>query len=213
MPVSAHLTLLKNTDVPLKVAYNEPELLNQVAQGDEQAFSRLFYLYHQELADYVLRLTKSLPITEEIVQDVFIRIWTRREQLLGISNFRAYLFIACRNHTFNMMRDEARKALLYQKWVADIPFSEDPENAPDREKYYLIIEEAVSMLAPQQQKAWRMSREEGLKHEEIAQRMQLSKETVKRHVSLALAAISRYIKSNAGNVLGFIVSISELIFL
>jgi RNA polymerase sigma-70 factor (ECF subfamily) len=196
--------------VPLKVAYNEAELMALVAEGDEQAFSRLFCIFHQELADYVLRLTKSLPMTEEIVQDVFVKIWTRRDQLHEVVNFRAYLFVISRNYTFNVMRGEARRALQYRQWVADIPFSEDPENAPDRERYYLIIEEAASMLAPQQQKAWRMSREEGLKHEEIAQRMQLSKETVKRHVSLAIASISRYIKANAGNVLGVVLVLRAL---
>ncbi|GGM89353.1 RNA polymerase sigma-70 factor [Dyadobacter beijingensis] len=197
--------------MPLKVTYNEPELLDQVAQGDSQAFSRLFHAYHQELADYVLRITKSLPMTEEIVQDVFIKIWTRREQLGGVNNFRAYLFISSRNHTFNIMREEARKALLYQQWAADIPFSEDPEHAPDRERYYLIIEDAVSLLAPQQQKVWRMSREEGLKHEEIAQRMQLSRETVKRHVSLALAAISKYVKCHARNVMGILLGLTQVL--
>ena len=187
--------------MPLKVVYNELELLEKVAQGDEQAFSRLFHLFHQQLGDYVLRLTKSLPLTEEIVQDIFLKLWTRREQLAGVLNFRAYLFTATRNHAFNILRDEARKAVLYQSWVSELSYSEDPDAGTDHEKYYTFLEEAVAHLAPQQQKVWRMSREDGMKHEEIAENLQLSRETVKRHISLALASISRYVKNNAGNVL------------
>ncbi|CAG5002198.1 hypothetical protein DYBT9275_02835 [Dyadobacter sp. CECT 9275] len=187
--------------MPLKVVYNELELLEKVAQGDEQAFSSIFYMFHQELGDYVLRLTKSLPLTEEIVQDIFLKLWTRREQLAGIQNFRAYLFTATRNHAFNILRNEARKAILYQNWVSELPHSEDPDAVQDHEKYYSFLEAAIAHLAPQQQKVWRMSREDGMKHEEIAENLQLSKETVKRHISLAMASISRYVKNNAGNVL------------
>ena len=187
--------------VPIKPLYTEVELLTQVAAGNESAFARLFHEYHQELGDYVFRLTKSLPLTEEIIQDVFIKIWSQKEQLNKIGHFRAYLFTMSRNYTLNVMRNEARKALLHQEWITNFSEYAESETVYDQEKYFLLIDQAVASLPPQQQKAWLMSRQEGLKHEEIALRLQLSKETVKRHITLAMASISNYVKSRVGNVL------------
>lgn len=185
----------------IKSLYTETELLTQIAAGNESAFAQLFYKFHQELGDYVYRLTKSLPLTEEIIQDVFIKIWTQRKHLNKIEHFRAYLFTISRNYTLNVMRNEARKALLYQEWITNFEESTELETVSDLEKYFILIDQAVASLPPQQQKAWLMSRKEGLKHEEIAIRLQLSKETVKRHITLAMAFISSYVKSRVGNVL------------
>lgn len=186
----------------LKVIYNELFLLEKVAKGDEQAFALLFYEFHQELGSYVFRLTKSLPVSEEIVQDVFVKVWTKRDQLKDVKNFRAFLFTVARNQTFNSLRDEARKALLNQEWYSDLSFSEEQGYGPDRERMFDLIDEAISLLPPQQKKAWQLSREDGMKHEEIADRLHLSRETVKRHISLAIASITRHVKNQADTVLG-----------
>jgi RNA polymerase sigma-70 factor (family 1) len=191
----------------LKVIYNESELLEKTAMGDEHAFSTLFYAFHQELGDYVFRLTKSLPMAEEIVQDTFVKIWTGREQLSNIKSFRAYLFTLSRNHTFNVLRGEARRALLDQKWAVDLPVAEEAGREKYHERLYVFIDEAIAQLPFQQQRVWRLSREDGLKHEQIAEKLQLSRETVKRHISLAMASITRYVKNHADSVLGIIISI------
>ncbi len=196
----------------LKVIYNELELLEKTANGDEQAFSDLFYTFHQELGDYVFRLTRSLPMAEEIVQDTFLKIWVRREELSEVRNFRAYLFTLSRNHAFNMLRNEARQAALDKDWADHYPILEEQDAVSNREKLFGFIEEAISLLPPQQQKVWKMSREDGLKHEEIAQELQLSRETVKRHISLALAAISRYVRQNADTVFGILVALLRPFF-
>jgi len=173
-----------------------------VAKGDEQAFGRLFHASHQALADYIFRLTRSMPLTEEIVQDVFTKIWMHRQELSSVKNFRAWLFTISRNHAFNCMRSLAREALFKEQWaVQQTPEPGMEKDNEDEETLLRLIEDAVEQLPPQQQKAYLMSRQEGLRHEEIANRLQLSRETVKRHISLALRAISSYVKSNAGRIL------------
>lgn len=180
--------------VPL---YDEKLLLSQAAEGNEKAFSQLFYSFHQELGGYMFYLTKSLPLAEEIVQEVFIKIWEKKEQLISINNFRAYLFTISRNHAFNALRQQARDAVKLQKWILDIEHETETIYDSDLEKYYMLIETAISQLPPQQQKAWLLSRKEGLKHEEIASLLSLSRETVKRHISLALNSIKRYAQKHA----------------
>lgn len=173
--------------------YDEKTLLKQVSEGSETAFSQLFHSFHHQLGDYIFYLTKSLPLAEEIVQDVFMKIWEKREQLETVNNFGAYLFTISKNQAFNVLRQQAREAVKLQKLASHVT-SEQEVLEPDMEKYFILIDTAVSQLPAQQQKVWLLSRQEGLKHEEIATRLSLSRETVKRHISLALTSIRRYVK-------------------
>ncbi len=179
--------------MPVIPQYDEKALLKQAAEGDEMAFTQLFNSSHQELGDYMLSLTKSMTFAEEIVQDVFIKIWEKKEQLALVNNFRAYLFTISKNHAFNTLRQQARSAVKLEKWTLHAVQESMQSTEPDLEEYYVLIDEAISQLPPQQQKAWFLSREEGLKHEEIASRLSLSRETVKRHICLASSAIKRYV--------------------
>jgi RNA polymerase sigma-70 factor (family 1) len=185
--------------------HTEKELLLRTAAGDQSAFSALFYQYHQELAAYVLRLTRSLSLTEEIVQDAFIKLWMKKEQLTEVHDLRAYLFTISRNHTFNCLRDLARKAVQQKTWISQAVEDVRDGEVPDREYYYALIEEAVGRLSPQQQKIYLLSRRDGLKYEEIAERLQLSRNTVKRHMSLALHTIVSYVRVHAAQALPFII--------
>jgi RNA polymerase sigma-70 factor (family 1) len=185
--------------------HNEKELLLRTSTGDPTAFSILFYRYHQELAVYILRLTRSLSLTEEIVQETFLKLWIKREQLAEVHDFRSWLFTVSRNHTFNCMRDLAKKAVQQRVWISEALRHQVPaDEAPDREYYYSLIEEAVDHLSPQQQKIYLLSRRDGLKYEEIADQLQLSRNTVKRHMSLALHTIVSYVRARAPRALPFI---------
>lgn len=189
--------------MPTNPLYNEKLLLVEAAEGNEQAFAQLFYSSHQELGEYIFYLTKSLPLSEEIVQDVFIKIWQKKEQLLTINNFRAYLFTISKNYAFNALRQQAREAAKLQKWLLHTEEQFNTPYDPDLEKYYVLIETAIAQLPPQQQKAWLLSRQEGLKHEEIASMLSLSRETVKRHISLALSSIKRYAQNHVYPLIAF----------
>ena len=172
---------------------NERVLLCRIAEGDEAAFSELFYAYHQRLGAYVYRLTESRPATQEIVQDVFVKIWVKRAALTGVGNFDAYLFTAARNHVFNyirnMARERSRQAALEAESLAGTAELRLKEMETPEEDYHSLLDEAVAQLPPQQQRVYRLHKQEGLSHAEIAERMQLSVETVKKHMSLALRAI------------------------
>ncbi|MBS1663723.1 MAG: RNA polymerase sigma-70 factor [Bacteroidetes bacterium] len=190
--------------MPLETPYIETELVARVAAGDEQAFAQLFYAWHQRLADYVYLLTRSMPLTEEIVQDSFTKIWLHRRQLTGVNNFQSYLFTISRNHTFNCLRSIAREAAKRQKWTQHAINEMDEEAgdiSADPQRLQEMVDAAVSQLPPQQQKVWLLSRQKGLSHEEIGREMQLSRETVKRHISLALRSIREYVRANAGHIL------------
>lgn len=167
-------------------------LLCRIAEGDETAFAQLFRAYHQRLGAYVFRLTASKLATQEIVQDVFVKVWVKRAALMEISNFDAYLFTAVRNHVFNYLRNMARERTRQADLVESLAAPPVLQSGAD-EDYHALLDEAVAQLPQQQQRVYRLHKQEGLSHAEIAARMQLSVETVKKHMSLALRAIRDYL--------------------
>jgi len=178
-----------------KVTEADTETLIAIANGDRKAFARLFHVFHQELGEFVYRITKSKAISEEIVQDAFMKIWLHRNELPEIRSFRSYLFTITRNHTFNTLRDEMKKSFLSEALPADLFLADDAaETYSKKEELFGILEKAVAQLPPQQQKVWRMNKEEGLPYQQIAEKLKLSPETVKRHISLAMASVLRYVK-------------------
>lgn len=171
--------------------YEERELLCRVAKGEEAAFGILFHAYHQRLGAYIYRLTESFPATEEIVQDVFVKIWLKRATLSAVDHFDAYLFTAARNHAFNYLRKLARE----RAHQASLPVEEIPVETPVEEpdERVVLLEQAISHLPRQQKNVYLLHRRQGLSHAEIAVHLHLSVETVKKHMSLALRSIRDYL--------------------
>lgn len=187
--------------------HNEKELLMLASQGDEAAFTQLFYAYHNKLGAYVLHLTKSRETAEEIVEDVFIKIWTGRDSLATVEHFESYLYVLSRNHAFNCLRGIAREEVRKRKAEEKVrKWYENEDPAESEEDYYPILDEAVEKLPAQQQTAYILSRRNRLKYEEIAKQMDISRETVKKYLQLANRFIISYVRSH-GDMLMLIIVI------
>jgi len=177
--------------------YDEKMLLSQVAQGDEAAFSLLFYSYHNKLGAYILRLTESLPLTEEIVQDVFLSIWQNRACLGDIHRFEPYLFVAARNRAFNCLKQMAREHTRRREWANQRLHEPEMEDTlATADGYDRLIDKAVDELPPQQKKVYLLHNQERMGYSAIALQLGLSATTVKKHMSLALRHIREYIHSH-----------------
>lgn len=177
--------------------HNEKELLIRASAGDENAFAHLFYAYHNKLGAFIQRLTGSPVITEEIVQDIFVKIWIKRESLASVERFGPYIYVLSRNHTINCLRQIAREDLRSREVIRNFQILQTPGLQPDLTSgYYQLLDEAVEELPPQQQRAYILSKRERLKYEEIAQQMQISHETVKKYLKLAIRSVTRYIRTH-----------------
>ena len=89
---------------------NETTLLRDVAEGDGKAFRLLFERYWRSVYGVALAFTKSPGLAEEMVQDIFLRIWLKREKLSDVEKFDDYLFIVARNHIFNKLKKKWQDA-------------------------------------------------------------------------------------------------------
>lgn len=189
--------------MPSPELYNEKQLLLQVAQGDQAAFTTLFYNHHQKLGEYINRLSGNPELAQEIVQDIFLKIWKHRAALSEIENFQAYLFVISRNHAFNCLKQAAIERERKQEWLRYNKEALYNEGEADNlsQVYHSFLEEAIEKLPPRQKSVYLLSQHEGLSYEEIASRLHLSFETVKKHKSLALQFIRRQVSSKKGMTL------------
>lgn len=184
-------------------------MLLQVAMGSEKAFAELFHAYHPALGEFVLQLTDSREQTEEIIQDVFVKIWTDRQDTARIVNFTAYLFILTRNYTLNRIRklvNERKRQQQYEAYEATV--SQSTIDSHLEEQRLSLIDKAVILLPPQQQKVYLLSRREGLKYVEIAKEMDISKETVKKYLQLANQSITQFVKEH-GEVMVILLAVDR----
>lgn len=179
--------------------YDEKTLLSQIAKGDEVAFRSLFLHWQQLLAGYVFRITESRELTEDIIQDVFLKIWITRESLTEINNFKHFLLVVSRNQAFDVMKKLMKQEVLkrtLEKENRPVNFNENYE-ADNKSS---IIDQAIDNLPPRRKEVWLLSRHERLTYNEIAEKLGISRESVKTHLKLATSSISEFIRSHLINL-------------
>ena len=174
----------------------ESILVARLSNGDEQAFLALFHAHKNKLFQYSMRYVRCRAVAEDIVQDTFLKIWEHRSGLSSECSFGAYLFRIARNQIFNQFKKAAHHA-AYEKFSAD----ESLENLNHQTEWEVFsadyeehLQKAVEQLPSQRQRIFKLSRTEGLSHEQIAQELNLSKNTVKVQINKALKTIRVYLE-------------------
>jgi RNA polymerase sigma-70 factor (family 1) len=180
----------------------EQHLFRRVSEGDRDAFRLVFDLYSARLTTFIFKLTKSETVAAELVQDIFVNLWIRRSHLADINNEQAYLFMMASNRTIDHLRKvSAESRMLVHLWERVTKLGEATEEAYNAKECNNLINKAVVQLSLQKQKIFRLSRYEGLKHEEIANYLGLSKSTVKNHLVETLRHIRAYLHQHSETLL------------
>ncbi len=195
---------------------NEKILLQRISEGAQDAFKDVYARYHEKIYALAFHLTRYEVVAEEIVQDVFLKVWMQKETLPEICDFESWLFILARNHIYTWLKTSARRQV--HETLADGHVSVEPlevDAAIHRKELENLLNEAIRQLSPQQQQVYILSREEQLTREAIAGRLGLSSETVKVHMSRAMRSIRAYIMSRRPLtlILFFLLKILVLFFL
>ena len=137
---------------------------------------------------------KNTHDAQDVVQEVFIKIWENREALDEEQNFAGYLFITMRNLVFNRSRKNLNEPFYQLSVIEAVEESYDIEEELDAANLRTHISALISMLPPRQQEVFRLSRDEELSYREIAERLQISERTVEHHISDALKFLRKNIK-------------------
>ena len=182
----------------LETIYNEKDALERIAQGDRTAFQVLYGHYFKVVQKYISLFVPSKDNLDELTQDVFVRIWEKRERLAGIESFKGYLFMLTRNMVFNYMR-----SVRVQQRTSELNETMDPageyhaENAFLYKQYYSIAVEGMEKLPPGRKKILKMSVEEGLTLDEIADKLKITRAGVKKQLYAATAFVRQYLLEHA----------------
>ena len=171
----------------MESAYNEKELLRCSAEGDEAAFASLFRIYRHKLYGFVLRATGSPETTEDVIQDVFLKLWKDRENLVNIDQFGGYVYRMAQNRVINSLKRMAKETLILEmlgKMQGEA--TTGAEEQMSEKETWQHLRSALDKLTPKQKLVFTLSREQGLKHEEIAAYLNISPSTVNNHMIEAL---------------------------
>lgn len=177
--------------------HNEKELLMQVALGNTDAFTRLFEHYNDSVYKSAWWYLKSHALAQEIVQEVFIKVWSRKSELQQVITFYPWLTTLTKYYIIDYMRSMSSKALAQQTWAGDLPVQENSTDFKVRNSQYeRLLEQALEQLPSQQKKIYKLARVDGLTYEEIGQRLSLSPFTVKTHMQRALTSIREFLRNH-----------------
>jgi RNA polymerase sigma-70 factor (ECF subfamily) len=185
-------------------ALDEKLLLTQIAEGNEKAFAVLVERTWNNIYLQALTYLKSTQAAQDMVQDVFIKIWQNRKKLPDLENFDSFLFIIARNHIISALR----KKTLFPLVPDDLEIEEKnylPDKALSQKNLAALIARGIDLLPQQQKKAYLLSRDQGLSHEEIAETMQVSKEAAKKNICRALNFLRTYLKTHSDIITLFLI--------
>lgn len=184
--------------MPLKNLNPNSELLLRLKEGNIVAFDSIYEKYCKRLYAFVIRYVKQESDAEEIVQEVFIKIWENRVKIDVFSSFESYLFTITYNSAISLLR----KRVHEKKYLEHVKSLQEVNNASELtdDLYFKELnsklQSLLQELTPRQREIFLLSREEGLTHDEIAKKLGISVNTVKNHIVSVISFLKSQIDSN-----------------
>lgn len=171
-----------------------------VRMDDQQAYKELYVTLYAYLFGFARTIVHSKESAEEIVSDVFIRLWQRRKDLGDISNLKVYLYVATRNIAFNYL-DKQKRIPTNSIDDVEAEFTSiyfDPEQLLVTADMLAHIQKAIDQLPPKCKMIFKLAKEDGLKYREIAEVLNLSVKTIENQLAIALQKLGDTVRFDIG---------------
>ena len=179
--------------MPALQPYEDAALLTLLSEDNEYAFQLLFDRYRNRVYKTAMLYVRSPALADDIVQDVFLKIWFQRRTLPQIESLESWIFILTRNLTINCLKKLAHEWKARSQWVHEQDqLQESAELRLQQSQFAGLLQQAIKELPGQQQKIYRMVREQQLSYESVAARLSISPLTVKTHMARALASMRSF---------------------
>jgi len=182
-----------------KISYttcSDGELLAFLRDDDTAAFTEIYDRYYQRVYNYILDWIKIREMTEDIVHEVFLKLWEIRGKLEIQKSFSGYLFRVCHNHMVNTTKKIAKERNLRDQLLDQyklLPL-EEQVSLEQLQKFDNLVEEALDSLPPVRRRVYELCRMQKKSYQEIADELNISQNTVRDHMSKALATLRLFLK-------------------
>lgn len=175
----------------------ESDLLAKIAEGDERAFKIVYEFYQHKIYTFCLPILHSEILSEEVVQESMLKLWSMGYQLKTIVNLDGYLKSIARNRALDLLRQQKLVARadhkLSNSWTEAHNETEEQIMLNDTNK---VLKDAIDQLPRQQKLVYELSQQKGLKNDDIAVQLNLSPATVQTHLKLAKKFLREQIRKN-----------------
>ena len=185
----------------------DENLLLRIREGDEVAFELVFFRYKGKLYDFIRRSIPASEDVESMVQEIFVRLWANREQLDPDKSLNAFLYTMARNEIFGHLR----KLLVRRKYLEELSYtlneiSETTERQLEFNELKSIVSQLIRSMPEKRREIYLLSRNEGLKYKEIAEKLGISENTVDSQIRKALTFLKENLRIKMSLFLFFISS-------
>lgn len=173
----------------------ENKILKQLQQGNLEAFETIFRTYYQELCNYAFQYFHDKGTVEEIVQDLFFKLWSKKETLIIRTSLRSYLYKAVYNNTMLFLREKNTRDFVYE--VSDDieqTLIDEPDISIQVNELDQIIQQTISSMPLKVRQIFELSRHEGLRYKDIAEKLSISVKTVEANMGKALKLFRKNLK-------------------
>ncbi len=174
-------------------------MLLRIAGGDKVAFKIIYDKYWNTIYTTALSYLKSPEWAQDLVQDIFLKLWIKREKLPEVEKFDAFFFVMARNEILDALKTKFQSSIPIDQKYEDILPADilSPDAMINLKEYEGIINKAVDQLPEQQKKIFKLTRQQGLSHEQISKELGITRRTVSNHMTKALNSIRQFLKDNA----------------
>ena len=170
-----------------------------ISQGNEQSLAALYKLFSKRLIHFARIVTRSGDVAEEVVEDVFVKLWSNRHKIMEIDNLTVYLYVAVKNRSLNSISQKARELIQAPFDDLDIEVGDmaaDPYNLLATAEMMQKMQQAVESLPPRCKMIFKLVREDGLKYKEVADILNISVNTIDVQMAIAIKKICTMLDMN-----------------
>lgn len=184
---------MKTINSPDHIEEAWPQLQRRIAEGDEVAFTRLYGLFHKRLYYFSLSLVRLPDTAQEVVEDVFTKLWINRSRLKDIENPSVYLYVAVKNQSLNRLSVKAKEWIvsgLDETTTSVAAIGNDPLSQLMTAEMLSRVNRAIEQLPSRCKMIFKLVREDGLRYKEVAQILNISVNTIDVQMAIAVRRIS-----------------------
>ncbi len=168
----------------------ESFILSKLREGDISAMEILYIRYAPQVRSFVFSILKNSEDTDDLVHDIFIKVWEKREIICQVKSFKAYLFTTTRNTVYNKLKHD-RVHQKYVNYSSKNPANYDTEKRVVMQDLLDLINKEIDSLTEQQKIIYKLSRYDNLTYKEIAEKMGISPKTVQYHIGNILSRLKK----------------------